>query len=84
MSGASYSGSPLDCTYQYITERPALQDDDDDDVDELDHEAEDVVYATDPEPTGELRSENVPVPETPTETPDVDGQSTLDDWGWSA
>ncbi|WP_254766524.1 hypothetical protein [Salinilacihabitans rarus] len=71
----SYAGDAIDASYQYITERP-----------ELDEEAEDVVYATEPEPDGTERAKNVPVPE-PDEEPDrpaVEGQTTLDDWGWSA
>lgn len=67
----SYDGPALDATYQHITERPSL-----------DKEADDVVYATDPEDTGEETTENVPTPETP-ESPAVEGQSTLDDWRWS-
>ncbi|EMA37905.1 hypothetical protein [Natronobacterium lacisalsi] len=41
---------------------------------------------TDPEDVGEERTENVPVPEETDEVerPDVDGQTTLEDWGWSA
>lgn len=70
-----YSGGALDGTYQYITERP-----------ELEKEVEDVVYATDPDPQGKETTENVPVPEESDEPdrPDVEGQSTLEDWGWSS
>ena len=68
-------GVGVDATYQYITERSSLEE-----------EADDVVYATDPEPAGGVNSENVPEPpRTPDERrPDVDGQTTLDDWRWSA
>lgn len=46
-----YDGDALDGTVQYITERPELED-----------EADDVAYATDPDPPGEATMENVPVP----------------------
>jgi len=68
----SYSGPAFDTTYQHISERPVLED-----------EADEVVYATDPEPTGEEQTENVPTPSDSPEPPDVDGQSTWDDWRWS-
>lgn len=71
----SYDGPAIDAGWQYFHERPAAED--------LDEQAEDVVYATEPEDDGEEHSENVPVPE-PDQTPsrpDVDGQSTWDDWG---
>lgn len=68
----SYTGPALDGTYQHITERPSLDD-----------EADDVVYATNPEPEGEETTENVPSPETP-DSVSATGQSTFDDWGWSA
>ncbi|MXV62056.1 hypothetical protein GS429_08280 [Natronorubrum sp. JWXQ-INN-674] len=68
-------GGSIDASIQYITERP-----------ELDEQADRVEYATEPEDVGEERTENVPVPEEPetVERPDVDGQTTLEDWGWSA
>lgn len=69
MVSRSCSGDPLDQSWQYIGERPSLEE-----------EAEEVVYASDPEPEGEDTTENVPVPR---ERPDVAGQSTLEDWGWS-
>ena len=86
----SYDGPALDGTYQHISERPvqsAPADDDEDDQDDADDDLEDgeteageVVYATPPEPAGEQTTENVPMPgDRP-----VDGQSTLDDWRWSA
>lgn len=46
MSNVSYDGPPLDMTMQHISERPALRN-------RLDEEAEQVVYATDPEQSGE-------------------------------
>ncbi len=74
MSGRSYEGAPLDGTVQYITERP-----------ELEKQAEDVVYATDPEDIGEERTEGVPEigDDQDVERPAVDGQTSFEDWGWS-
>lgn len=71
----SYSGPALDASYQYITERP-----------ELEEEAEDVVYATDPEPIGEERTEGRPdfSEDSVIDRPDVDGQTSFEDWGWSS
>lgn len=46
----SYDGDPLDWSWQYIGERP-----------ELDEEAEDVAYATDPDEAGEERTVGEPV-----------------------
>jgi len=74
MSRISYSGDPLDGTVQYITERPEL-DDNGETVDVVD----DRLNAE-----GEETVTNVPVPENKPEKPDADGQTTLDDWGWSA
>ncbi|UHQ96405.1 hypothetical protein [Natrinema halophilum] len=70
----SFEGSPIDARYQHISERPSLED-----------EADDVVYATDPAPGGEERSENVPVPDDPADEPEPDrpvvkGQTTLQEW----
>lgn len=81
MSNRSYSGPPLDLRYQYITERPELRDREDDD--EVESET---VYATDPEPAGTERVENVPLsrdhqPDRPEPADDADGQTTLADWG---
>lgn len=75
MTSRSYDGPALDATYQYITERPELED-----------EAEDVVYVTNPEPQGKETTENVPeLDETgEVDRPDVEGQTTLEDWGWSS
>jgi hypothetical protein len=73
----SYSGRALDGTVQYITERPALDDD---------SGGDETVYATEPEPSGEETTENVPTPESaPGDGPpeNVHGQTTLDDWRWS-
>ncbi|OVE83210.1 hypothetical protein [Natronolimnobius baerhuensis] len=69
-------GVSIDATYQSITERP-----------ELEKQAEKVEYASDPEPQGEERTEGVPEIDSEgddVERPDVDGQTTLEDWGWSA
>ena len=74
MSGASYDGDPLDGTVQYITERP-----------ELDNRGETVDVVDDRlDADGEESVTNVPVPSNGPERPDTDGQTTLDDWGWSA
>ena len=73
MTSRSYEGPALDATYQYITERPSLE-----------QQADEVEYATDPEPGGQESVENVPVPTEET-GPEVDGQATLADFaGWSA
>lgn len=86
MVSRRYDGPPLDGSgnLQYITERPEL-DERDDDVNELDREAATVVYATPPEPPGEERTEGEPVINADggdrSEGPDVNGQSTLADWG---
>ena len=70
MSQRSYDGPALDGTVQHIGEAPFWAG------------KGETVDATDREDPGEERTENVPVPEA--EKPDVDGQSTLEDWGWSA
>lgn len=91
----SYSGPPLDLREQYITERPELDDDVDEDSEdtfqnELEDDQDDVdavtIYATDPEPPGRERTENVPIPGSePEQSPWIDPedteQSSLDDWG---
>lgn len=75
MTSRSYEGPSIDVGWQYFHERPAATN--------LDEEAEDVVYATAPEDSGEERAENVPIPKRQ-ERPDVDGQSTIGDWSrWS-
>lgn len=74
MSGASYDGDPLDGTVQYITERPEL-DDTGETVDVVDDRLD---------AEGEATVENVPVPDGGSDRPDTDGQTTLDEWGWSA
>ena len=70
-----YEGDELDYAWQYFDERPAA------DSEEADG-APEIVYATDPEDDGEESVENVPVPDSK-QRPDVNGQTTLDDWGWS-
>ncbi|QCC57348.1 hypothetical protein [Natrinema thermotolerans] len=70
----TYSGDPIDGTVQHISERPALED-----------EADDVVYATDPEDAGEERTEGVPdlsesESDDEPERPVVKGQTTLPEW----
>lgn len=72
-----YSGPALDGTVQYLNEAPYWANDGE------------TVDATDPEPPGEERTENVPVPDGGRRdrdgpVDDVDGQTTWDDWGWSA
>lgn len=78
----SYDGPAIDSTWQYITERPAL----DDDSETENTDAAETIYATEPEPAGEASVENVPVPgsnasEEPPEPPSTPGQTTLTDWG---
>lgn len=77
----SYEGPELDGTYQHIAERPVQSTDDDQEDDADDVEPGETVYATDPEPDGEQTTENVPMPG---DRPDVEGQSTFEDWRWSA
>lgn len=74
MAMRSFSGDPLDATYQSITERP-----------ELEEQAEQVEYATDPEPGGTETTEGVPIPEKSdgdeaVQRPVVPGQTTLSEW----
>lgn len=69
MSARRYDGPALDVTYQSIDDAPFWN-------------GGETVYATDPTPSGRETVENVPVLE-PVAKPDVDGQTTLDDWGWS-
>lgn len=73
MSGRRYSGPALDGRDQYITERPVQPGSTNGET----------VAATD-DPGGEVVTENVPTPAEAVEGPDEPGQSTLDDWGWSA
>lgn len=86
MAERRYSGPPLDLREQYITERPELDDRDDDDEENQDDDVDvETVYVTDPEPPGEERTENVPVPEygreeSPWIEPADTEQSTFDDW----
>ncbi|QLG63100.1 hypothetical protein [Halorarum salinum] len=67
----SYSGPALDATYQHISERPAA----------VGRDGE-TVYAI-PEPEGQERTENVPMPEPEPDGPASDraGQTTISDWG---
>lgn len=71
MSGANYDGPALDGTVQYLSEAPHWQGDGE------------TVDVFDDEPTGEETVEDVPVPDGGDRRPDVEGQTTLDDWGWS-
>jgi hypothetical protein len=67
----SVDGVGIDATYQHIADAPAYNDPD----------GETVAVVDDAE-TGETTVENVP--EVGPQRPDVEGQSTFDDWGWSA
>jgi len=69
--GASYDGPALDGTYTHLSEVYS----------DPNGETVDVVDDT---PAGEARVEGVSVPDDSVERPDVDGQSTWGDWGWSA
>lgn len=71
MSERSYEGPPVDGTVQYLGDAPHWQGDGE------------TVAVVDDETSGETTVEDVPSPETD-RPDDVDGQSTLDDWGWSA
>lgn len=65
-----YDGPALDGNEQYLSEAPHWQGD---------GETVEVVDDTD---AGEERTENVPT--TTSRSPEATGQSTFDDWGWSA
>jgi len=97
MSKREYRGDPIDATYQSITERPALEDQDtdgggdpDSDVDDQDRDrdtdqSDAVVYATDPEPAGEVTTTDVPIlsddnQDDEQQRPLVPGQTTLVEW----
>jgi len=68
-------GVGIDGRVQQLSEAPYWQDDDGETVDVVDDTE-----------TGEISAENVPQPpQSPDERrPDADGQTTLDEWGWSA
>jgi hypothetical protein len=70
---ASYDGSALDGTNQYITEAPYWQDDSDGET----------VEVLGDEAAGEETFHNVPTPGDDA-GPDTSGQTTIADWGWSA
>jgi len=72
MIESSYEGPALDETVQHLSEAPHWQDDDGE-----------TVAVVDDEPVGEETTEDVPVPSVAPDVPDVEGQSTWDDWGWS-
>lgn len=68
----SYSGPAIDAGYQHISERPSLEE-----------QADDVVYATDPDAGGEERTEGTPSIESEPQEPDrpaVPGQTTIGEW----
>lgn len=62
-------GVGIDASYQHIAEAPAYQDPDGE-----------TIYATE-EPVGTETTEGEP--SIPSSQPDVEGQSTFEDWGWS-
>ncbi|WP_436933672.1 hypothetical protein [Halovenus marina] len=66
----SVDGVGIDASYQHISEAPAYND--------PDGETVDVVTDDD---VGEETTEGVP---DLNRRPEGDGQTTLDDWGWSA
>jgi hypothetical protein len=66
-------GVGIDATYQHIADAPAYNDSDGETVDVVDDD-----------PVGEETVENVPVPDGGGRRDDLEGQTTLDDWGWSA
>ena len=68
VSPSSYDGPALDGTVQHISEAPIWAG-----------EGE-TVDATDPEPIGEERSENVPMTDGGPRD-DLEGQTSLSDWG---
>jgi hypothetical protein len=70
---ASYDGPALDETSQHITEVPDWQDDGDGET----------VEVLGGEDAGEERYHNVPAPDEDPD-PDTTGQTTIEDWGWSA
>lgn len=71
VTGRSYEGPSIDGTVQYLSEAPHWQGD---------GETVDVVDET---AAGEENVEDVPVPDGSDRRPDVKGQTTLEDWGWS-
>ena len=66
-------GVAIDGGYQHISEAPACTNDPDGET----------VKVVDDTEVGEETTENVPVPDGG-ERPETTGQTTLDDWGWSA
>jgi len=70
----SVDGVSIDAGYQHIAEAPAYQDPDGETVDVVDDRD-----------VGEATAENVPMPESDDDRrPDVEGQTKITDWGWSA
>jgi hypothetical protein len=68
MATRKYEGPAVDETVQYLGEAPYWQGD-----------GETVAVVDDTE-TGEISTEAVPEPDGGAERPDVEGQSTWDDW----
>ncbi|AXR79005.1 hypothetical protein [Natrarchaeobaculum sulfurireducens] len=68
----SYSGPTIDAGYQPISERPTLEE-----------QADEVVYATDPDLGGTERTEGTPTIDDDTDEPErpaVPGQTTIGEW----
>jgi hypothetical protein len=65
----SVEGVTIDAGYQHISEAPAYNDPDGE-----------TVEVVDDAPVGEERVVGVSPPREP---PDIEGQTTLDDWRWS-
>ncbi|MFB6297272.1 MAG: hypothetical protein ABEH56_01995 [Salinirussus sp.] len=75
MPGHSYEGPALDGTVQHLSEAPYWQG-----------EGETIAASDDDQENGDISAENVPTPPADADDrrPDVKGQSTLEDWRWSA
>lgn len=69
MSRRKYRGPALDGTMQHISESPVWAGDGE------------TVDATDPEPVGEETTENVPLADGGEQRDDLEGQTSLSDWG---
>lgn len=66
----TYDDPSIDFGWQYIGERPELDEDD-----------SETVYATEPEPPGDATVDNVPVSDGGQRPDDRTGQTTIGDWG---
>jgi hypothetical protein len=72
VSKRSYEGPSLDGSVQYLSEAPYWQG------------TGETVEVIDDAPAGEETVEDVPSPDDGVTRPDETGQTTLDDWRWSA